>query len=135
MPMVALLHKNCTNCQSRRKWTLGISHTKKQKQFMLCLWGHWHIAAVTARCANRLCPICKNRSRVVAKSAKTEEPVLLYINGCVTLQTVALRQPIFKQKKGSPTISLGLRSMGSSQPSSRDTIPCSSLTAEEIYRV
>jgi hypothetical protein len=48
-----------------------------------------------------------------------------YINGCVTLQTVALRQPIFKQKKVSVTISLGIHycTMGSSQPPSRDTVP------------
>jgi hypothetical protein len=48
-----------------------------------------------------------------------------YIDGCVTLRTVALRRPIFKQKKGYATISLGLNycSMGSSQPLSCDTVP------------
>jgi hypothetical protein len=49
--------------------------------------------------------------------------VLKYING--TLRTVALRWPIFKQKKGSATISLGLNycSMGSSLSPFRDTVP------------
>jgi hypothetical protein len=43
----------------------------------------------------------------------------------VSLWTVALRLSIFKQKKGSATISVGLSycSMGSSQPPSRDTVP------------
>jgi hypothetical protein len=48
-----------------------------------------------------------------------------YIDGCGTLRTVALRRPIFKPKKGSATISLGLNycSMGLSQPPFRDTVP------------
>jgi hypothetical protein len=48
-----------------------------------------------------------------------------YINGCVTLWTVALRRQIFKQKKGFATISLGLKycSMGSTQSPSCDTVP------------
>jgi hypothetical protein len=48
-----------------------------------------------------------------------------YIDGCGTLQTVALRWPIFKQKKGSATISLGLNycSMGLSHSLSCDTVP------------
>jgi hypothetical protein len=48
-----------------------------------------------------------------------------YIDGCTTVQTVALNWPIFKQKKGRATICLGLNScsMGSSQPPSRDTVP------------
>jgi hypothetical protein len=39
--------------------------------------------------------------------------------------TVPLRWPIFKQKKGSATINLGLNycSMGSSHSLSRDTVP------------
>jgi hypothetical protein len=45
-------------------------------------------------------------------------------DGCGTLRTVALRRPIFKPKKGSSTISLGLNyySIGLSQPPFRDTI-------------
>jgi hypothetical protein len=39
------------------------------------------------------------RSRVVAESAGSGEPVF-YIAGCVTLWTVALSMPIFKQKIG-----------------------------------
>jgi hypothetical protein len=50
-----------------------------------------------------------------------------YIDGCVNLRTVALRQPIFKQEKWWETIRLGLNycSIGSSQPPSpsRDTRP------------
>jgi hypothetical protein len=47
-----------------------------------------------------------------------------YIVRCGTLWTVALRRPIFKQNKGSATISLGLNysSRGSSQSPSRDTV-------------
>jgi hypothetical protein len=50
-----------------------------------------------------------------------------YIEGCDTVQTVALKWPIFKQKKGCATISLGLNycSMGSVQPPSCDTVPLS----------
>jgi hypothetical protein len=46
------------------------------------------------------------------------------IDGSVTLLTGALRRPIFKQKKGSAIISLGLNycSMGSSQSPCRDTV-------------
>jgi hypothetical protein len=42
-----------------------------------------------------------------------------------SVQTVALKWLIFKQKKGCTTISLGLNycSMGSSQPPSRETVP------------
>jgi hypothetical protein len=49
----------------------------------------------------------------------------VYIDGCGTLRTVALSRPIFKQKKGSATISLGLNycCMGSSHSPSRDTVP------------
>jgi hypothetical protein len=48
-----------------------------------------------------------------------------YINGFVTLRTVALRRPIFEHKEGCSTIDLGLNycSMGSYQPPSRETIP------------
>jgi hypothetical protein len=48
-----------------------------------------------------------------------------YIDGCGTLQTVALRWTIFKPKKGSVTISLGLNycSLDLSQPLFRDTVP------------
>jgi hypothetical protein len=53
-----------------------------------------------------------------------------YIDGCVTLRAVALRRPIFKQKKRSATIILGLNyyrySMGSSLSPFRDTVPLSS---------
>jgi hypothetical protein len=50
-----------------------------------------------------------------------------YIFVCVTLWTVALRRAIFKQKKGSATISSSLNycSMGSSQSPSRDSVPLS----------
>jgi hypothetical protein len=50
-----------------------------------------------------------------------------YIDGCGTLRTIALRRPIFKQKKGSVTKSLGQNycSRGSSQSPSRDTVPLS----------
>jgi hypothetical protein len=46
------------------------------------------------------------------------------IDGCGTLQSFALRRPIFKQKKGSATISLGLNyySMGSSLSPFHDTV-------------
>jgi hypothetical protein len=48
-----------------------------------------------------------------------------YIYGWTIVQTVALRWAIFKQKKGSATICLGLIYcfMGSSQPPTRDTVP------------
>jgi hypothetical protein len=47
------------------------------------------------------------------------------IDGCAILWTVALKRPIFKQKKGFANISLGLNycSMGSSWQRSRDTVP------------
>jgi hypothetical protein len=48
-----------------------------------------------------------------------------YIDGFVTLWTVALRRTIFEHKEGCSTIDLGLNycSMGSYQPPSRKTIP------------
>jgi hypothetical protein len=48
-----------------------------------------------------------------------------YIDGCATRQAVALRQRIFKRKKGFANISLGLiyHSKALSQPPSRNTIP------------
>jgi hypothetical protein len=48
-----------------------------------------------------------------------------YIYGWTIVHTVALRWAIFKQKKGSVAICLGLIycSMGSSQPPTRDTVP------------
>jgi hypothetical protein len=48
-----------------------------------------------------------------------------YIDGCASVRTVALKLPIFKQKKRRATISLGLNycSIGSSQPPFRDTVP------------
>jgi hypothetical protein len=73
-------------------------------QFAQRLYDQWHIAAVTARYAKGLCPIChsrENRSRRILRSS-------FYIDGCVTLRAVALRWQVFKQKKGSATISLGL---------------------------
>jgi hypothetical protein len=36
------------------------------------------------------------------------EKLILHIDGCSTVQTVALRRAIFKQKKGFATIILGL---------------------------
>jgi hypothetical protein len=48
-----------------------------------------------------------------------------YIDGCGTLRTVALRRPIFQQKKRPTTISSGLNycSLGSSHSQSCDTVP------------
>jgi hypothetical protein len=48
-----------------------------------------------------------------------------YIDGCTIVWTLAYRRRIFKQKKGSATIGLGLNyhSMVLSQPLSRDTVP------------
>jgi hypothetical protein len=48
-----------------------------------------------------------------------------YIDGCVTLRTVAVRWPIFKQKKECATIRFGFNycSIRLSQPQSRDTVP------------
>jgi hypothetical protein len=48
-----------------------------------------------------------------------------YIYGWTVVRTVALRWVIFKQKKGSATICLGLIYcfMGLSQPPTRDTVP------------
>jgi hypothetical protein len=63
--------------------------------------------------------------------------VTFHIDGFCTLRTVALRRPIFKQKKGSATISLGLNycSMGSSHSLSYDTVPLShSLTNTSLAR-
>jgi hypothetical protein len=50
--------------------------------------------------------------------------------------TVALRRPIFKQIKGSATISLGLNycSMGSSQSPSHDTVPLSFILIFEFKK-
>jgi hypothetical protein len=47
-----------------------------------------------------------------------------------------LKWPIFKQKKGGATISLGLNycSMGSSQPQSRDTVPLKG-RSENLFKV
>jgi hypothetical protein len=60
----------------------------------------------------------------IIKSAESGEPVFTSMES-VTLQTIALRWPIFKQKKVRMTISSDLNfcSMGSSQPPSRDTAP------------
>jgi hypothetical protein len=51
----------------------------------------------------------------------------LYIIGCATVWTVALRRTIFKWKKGFATIILGLiyYSMVVSQPPFHDTVPYS----------
>jgi hypothetical protein len=48
-----------------------------------------------------------------------------YIYGSTAQWTVALKRPIFKQKKGFANLSLGLiyYSIASSQPPSRDTVP------------
>jgi hypothetical protein len=78
-----------------------------------------HIALWRPRFANgrpNHCTKCHSRRircRVVTKSARSD----LHIDGCVTLWTVALIRPIFKQKKGPATICLGLNycSMDSSQ--------------------
>jgi hypothetical protein len=65
--------------------------------------------------------------------------ISFHIDGCGTLRTVALRRPIFKQKKGFATISLGLNycSMGSSHSLSRDTVPlkwrCDRQASELIF--
>jgi hypothetical protein len=65
-------------------------------------WGdHWHISAVTARYANRLKAGKPSRGKI-RRIWRTS----FYIDECGTLWTVALRWPIFKQKKGSATISL-----------------------------
>jgi hypothetical protein len=49
---------------------------------------------------------------------------VFYIYGCTIVRNVALRWAIFKQKKGSATICLGLIycSMGSSQPKTHGTV-------------
>jgi hypothetical protein len=88
----------------------------------------WHIALWRPRYANGRpnhwanCHSRGNRRRVVAKSAGSIENQFLH--RCGTLRTVALRRPIFKQKKGSASISLGLNycSMGSSQSPSHDPV-------------
>jgi hypothetical protein len=67
---------------------------------------------------------CKwTKGRVIAKSAGSGEPVF-YIDGSSTVTTVALRQAIFKRKKGFAAISLGLiyHSMVLPQLPSRDTV-------------
>jgi hypothetical protein len=96
----------------------------------------WHIAVVTARYANgrpNHCAKCHSRQircLVVAKFTGSDESVftsmdVVPVPVLYTLQSVALRRPIFKQKKGSATISLDLNycSMGSSHSLSRETVP------------
>jgi hypothetical protein len=92
----------------------------------------WHIMLWRPRYANGRLNHCANgkcrwiRSRVVAKSTGSIKNQL-YIDGCVTLWPVALRHPIFKQKKRSMTFSLGLNynSMVLYQLQSRDTVSLS----------
>jgi hypothetical protein len=64
----------------------------------------------------------RSRRRDLAKSAGSGEPVFTSMD---TGRTVALKRPIFKQKKGYATIGLGLNYhfMGSSQPPPRDSVP------------
>jgi hypothetical protein len=59
------------------------------------------------------------------------------IDGCTTLWTVALKQPIFKRKKGFANISLGLNycSMGSSWPWSRDTVPLNFINKTDFFLI
>jgi hypothetical protein len=79
----------------------------------------WHIAAALARYAKV--------GEVATESSKIRRiwRTCFYIDGCAIVRTVALKWPIFKQKKGCTTISIGLNycSIGSSQPPSRDTVP------------
>jgi hypothetical protein len=58
-----------------------------------------------------------------------------YISGWTIVRTVAWRWSIFKHKKGSATICLGLIfcSMGSSQPPTRDTVPLNNSKFLTIY--
>jgi hypothetical protein len=111
-----------------RSQTFG-SLPKKQDgkcwQFAQLFLRHWLIAAASARYANGLCAKCQSqgsRPQVLAKSPGSGEPV--YIDGCTTVRTIALKWPIFKQKKGCAAISLGLNcySMGSFQPPSHSFI-------------
>jgi hypothetical protein len=140
-------------------------------------WGDWHIAAVTARCAKGLCPICHNRQiwRILlrpgfwstgiscceGRDMPTVAPtIVLIVNTCqkfrrqvskicqiwrpcfnidgyTTLWAVALKRPIFKQKKGFVNISLGLNfcSIDSSWPRSHDTVPLRKVKvgAQKLY--
>jgi hypothetical protein len=63
--------------------------------------------------------------KIVAKSAGSGEPVFTLMDVVGTQQTIALRQPIVKQKKGSTVISLFLNycSMGSFLSLFHDTVP------------
>jgi hypothetical protein len=132
-------HNRCASCQSHKEWTTDSwEYAQKTKWWVFAqqLYDHWYIAAITALYANRRCPICHSRGsrrRVIAKSAGSREPVF-YIDGCATLQTFTLRWPIFKQKKGSLTISLGLNycSMGSSQPTISWHFPFHVLKVEKL---
>jgi hypothetical protein len=100
----------------------------------------WRMLAVCAIvCATltyRSClsAICQGTLRDMPKSGKLTPSLskirriwrtCFYIDGCATVPTIALKWPIFEQKKGRATICSGLNycSMGSSQPPSRDTVP------------
>jgi hypothetical protein len=109
---------HCTNCQHSPSCFL-----RKLPQVCDPFSAVLAVHAIDVRpMANLNC----HRSRVIAKSTESGEPVL-YIDGCATVHTVALRRVIFKWKKGFATISLGqiYHSMLLSQPPSRGTVPLS----------
>jgi hypothetical protein len=92
------------------------------------------IVCATLAYRSRLSAICQGTVRDMPKLEKST-PILskirqiwrtcFYIDGCATVRTIALKWPIFEQKKGPATICLGLNycSMGSSQPPSCETVP------------
>jgi hypothetical protein len=65
------------------------------------------------------------RCRVIAKSARSGEPVLHTVDGCATVRTLALRWSIFYRKKELVTFIFGLiyHFMALSQLQSRGTVP------------
>jgi hypothetical protein len=85
--------------------------------------------AVKVRYANgrpKIAQIANTRQwisgRVVAKSARSGGPVFTSMDALL-YGPLLLRQAIFKWKKVLAAISLGIISMGSSCPRSRDTVP------------
>jgi hypothetical protein len=111
------LHNHCANCQHSP--SVFFKNCYKPVVQFLRLW----------QFAQGLCgatigisqPSQKPRSSKIHQIWRTG----FYIDKCATIRTVALRQTIFKQKKGFATISLGLicHSLVLSQLPSRGTVP------------
>jgi hypothetical protein len=118
--------KHFANCQSRGKWTKG--HAKNNMAHVGTLWNGCvtnGISQPSQRDAPRDFALYATVIEVEAElNSKIPRIYRTWMRSSMEC-TVALRWPIFKQKKGYATSSLGINhcSKGSSQPPSHDTVP------------